>query len=34
VPAALLALLIHAGFELLDRLLIPKGLRRNFVRPT
>lgn len=34
VPAALLALLIHAGFELLDRLLIPRGLRRNFARPT
>jgi osmoprotectant transport system permease protein len=27
VPAALMALLIHAGFEWLDRLVIPRGLR-------
>ena len=29
VPAALMALLFHGGFELLDRWLIPKGLRKN-----
>ncbi len=27
IPAAVLALLVQAGFELLDRLLIPRGLR-------
>jgi ABC-type proline/glycine betaine transport system permease subunit len=27
VPAALMALVIHAGFEWLDRLVIPRGLR-------
>ena len=27
IPAAILALLVQGGFELLDRLLIPKGLR-------
>jgi osmoprotectant transport system permease protein len=29
VPAALMALAIHGLFELLDRVLIPKGLRNN-----
>ncbi len=29
VPAALLALAVHAGFEALDRLAIPRGLRRR-----
>jgi len=28
-PAALMALVIHGAFEVLDRLLIPKGLRKN-----
>ncbi len=28
VPAAAMALVIHAGFELLDRVVIPEGLRR------
>lgn len=32
VPAALMALLIHGAFEVLDRLLIPKGLRKNLSR--
>jgi osmoprotectant transport system permease protein len=27
IPAALLALLVQWGFDLLDRVLIPKGLR-------
>jgi osmoprotectant transport system permease protein len=29
VPAALLALVIHGTFEVLDRVLIPRGLRKN-----
>lgn len=29
VPAALLALAVHAGFEALDRLVIPRGLRQR-----
>ena len=31
VPAAVMALVIHALFELLDRVLIPRGLRKDFV---
>ena len=31
VPAAVMALVIHALFELLDRILIPRGLRKDFV---
>jgi osmoprotectant transport system permease protein len=31
VPSALMALVIHGAFELLDRLLVPRGLRRNLV---
>lgn len=27
IPAAVLALLVHGGFEILDRIVIPKGLR-------
>ncbi len=30
VPAAIMALVIHALFELLDRVLIPRGLRKDF----
>jgi osmoprotectant transport system permease protein len=33
VPAALMALLFHGLFELVDRLLIPRGLRLVMVRP-
>ena len=33
LPAALMALLVHALFELVDRLLIPRGLRLTLVRP-
>jgi osmoprotectant transport system permease protein len=29
IPAAAMALLLHAGFELADRLVIPRGLRRH-----
>ena len=29
VPAAAMALLFHAGFELVDRIAIPRGLRRQ-----
>jgi osmoprotectant transport system permease protein len=29
VPAALMALVIHGLFELVDRVVIPKGLRKN-----
>jgi len=29
IPSALMALVIHGGFEVLDRLLIPHGLRKN-----
>ena len=31
VPAAVMALVIHALFELLDRVLVPRGLRKDFV---
>ena len=31
VPAAVMALVIHALFELLDRVLVPQGLRKDFV---
>lgn len=31
IPAAIMAIVIHAGFELLDRVIIPLGLRKNFV---
>jgi osmoprotectant transport system substrate-binding protein/osmoprotectant transport system permease protein len=34
IPAALMALLLHALFEALDRLLIPRGLRLVTGRPT
>ena len=30
IPAAIMALVIHALFELLDRVLIPRGLRKDF----
>ena len=30
VPAAVMALVIHACFELVDRLVIPEGLRRSY----
>ena len=30
IPSALLALAIHGGFVLLDRTLIPRGLRKDF----
>ncbi len=33
LPAAVMALLVHALFELVDRLLIPRGLRLTLVRP-
>jgi osmoprotectant transport system permease protein len=29
IPAAAMALLFHAGFELVDRIAIPRGLRRH-----
>jgi osmoprotectant transport system permease protein len=32
LPAALMAVGIHGAFELLDRLAIPKGLRKNLSR--
>lgn len=31
IPSAMLVLAIHAGFDLLDRVLIPGGLRKTFV---
>lgn len=34
LPAAVLALVIHGGFELLDRAVIPRGLRASFVSAT
>jgi osmoprotectant transport system permease protein len=30
LPAALMAVGVHVAFEVLDRLVIPQGLRRNF----
>ena len=33
VPAALMALLFHGLFEVLDRVLIPRGLRVVMARP-
>ena len=32
LPAAVMALVIHAGFEMLDRVLIPRGLRLSLNR--
>jgi osmoprotectant transport system permease protein len=34
VPSALMALAIHGGFELLDLLVVPRGLRLTLVRRT
>ncbi|MFQ5741537.1 MAG: glycine betaine ABC transporter substrate-binding protein [Acidobacteriota bacterium] len=34
VPAAVMALVIHALFEVLDRILIPRGLRKDFAYST
>ena len=33
IPAALMALLFHGLFELIDRLLVPRGLRLVMSRP-
>ena len=30
LPAAIMALALHGGFDLLDRVLIPRGLRIGF----
>lgn len=32
LPAAVMALVIHGGFEMLDRVLIPQGLRLSLNR--
>jgi osmoprotectant transport system permease protein len=32
IPAGVLALLIHAGFELLDRWIVPRGLRQSLAQ--